>query len=153
MLIGSLRANEPKSKDVTSDQVPMWVKRAEAQGVLKSILAFVQEDKDKEFEIIKCAKTINGSLSRSQTQGLKNQGICKYCGTVHDMRRFPAFQRSCPVCRQQKHFESICRNQVEECHMRNPKSYSAGPQNTVGQWQLRQKIWCHKDPSFQFSQH
>ena len=58
--------NMRKAIYITNEQIKIRAKRGEVQRVLKAVFACLQ---NKEFNMVKCAKTNIESVNKSQTEG------------------------------------------------------------------------------------
>ena len=99
-----------KNTEIPSENMLCWAKRVEVQRAQSVIMNSLTEAK--EFDKIKITKItykiIPRRLSAMTTMATKQ--TCRYCGSSHPLRQFPAYGKKCTECSKIAHFRVVCRS-------------------------------------------
>ena len=93
-----------KNANVTSKQVLAWAKRVEAKRAKSAVINCLNEMKvfDK-FQTARDEQKENGRKPQIPVKMPTKQN-CKYCGSSHQLRQWPAFEKKCMKCNKMNHF-------------------------------------------------
>ena len=126
-------------------EILMWMKRVQGQRAQKKATqAGLQENKDKEFNTIKCTKL--NSSSEQVTRPKESANTVVQCMTWWDGQLLEGDLQS---VKDRTTFRWCAETSPGECNKRNLRKMESSPRNTVGQME---NLYS-KDPNFQFPWH
>ena len=96
------------SDQMTSEDMLIWAKRVEAQRMQAVILSDITESQ--RFDQVKVAKQ---QAAQRATHRASPHRLCRYCGSVHALRQFPAYGKTCTGCRKLGHFKKVCQSRKD----------------------------------------
>ena len=108
VMIGEILRKLTALRDIneaTSKQMSVWAQRAGGQRVHKEELDHKEEDTSFDsngWDKQKCENAMQ----------IKNKVIeyCKYCGTGHTQRQYPAYSKICSSCSKTSHLKAVYRS-------------------------------------------
>ena len=94
---------------ITSGNVLVWVNRVEAQRAQAAVMGPFTECK--ELDKIKVTRQELKSSPRTPTQyNTPSWPACRYWGSTHSPRQYPAYGKMCTECSKSGHFCRVCRS-------------------------------------------
>lgn len=136
-LVAGLRDNDVK--DRVLDKIQCTATGLQVDAVVSFVQQFEERRSFVRGESMESAKTVSISedvhyqktTASRLSRVIKN---CTYCGKTHEVRKCPAFGKSCSKCSKKNHFSSVCR-------ARNPPALEHHVQDSDGEDGL-DNVYC-----------
>ena len=88
-----------------------------ASEVRQSHVKALHEEADVAVNKIKVTKM--KTATSKQFENDKEKGECKRCGSIHEVKKCPAYGKICNQCKLKNNFSRMCRSQKQRLKLKN----------------------------------